>query len=455
MRRLLSEAQTGLFTAVMLLGCSSGTGSNPQSAAAGTSGTGAGGQAGDSGTGGTASGGHSGVGGAARHTTCDRGTSTRLTNATVPAGYCAWTFAEGLDAPRGITTDAAGQLLVVERGGSQVTLLYDDDGDGVSSAQERVVVAQASGLNHGIAINGGRLYASSDTTVYAWDYSGERGLLGAPTTVISGIPGGGNHTTRTLRFDEQGSLFMSVGSASNLDGNFDRARVVKFTAAQLATGTTTWADRIAFADGTRNEVGLRFDASGQLWGVENGSDNLSRADLGGDLHSDNPAEELNLFATAGFYGYPYCWSEGLLPGVGLGPTTQWAYDTGSVHNDVWCQTATNVIPPKLAMQAHSAPLDLLFYSGDSFPSEQVGNLLVTFHGSWNRTPATGYKVVTIPIGANGLPASGPVDLLSAATPGDPASWGHRPVGLTMGARGEVFVTSDATGVVLAIGHDGT
>ncbi len=470
MRSSTNAATTAAIVAFFALGCSSDTGSEPQ---ANNAGTGASGNTGGNGSGGTASGSSTSTGGAAggasggagatgtggasttRHTTCDLGKSKALTNAAVPAGYCAWTFAENLDGPRGITTDSAGQLLVVERGSNRITMLYDADVDGISSDAERVVIAQAPGLNHGIALNAGKLYASSDTTVYAWNYTEKRQALGTPSQVITGIPGGGNHTTRTLRFDAEGSLYMSVGSSSNVDANFDRARVVKFTAAQLASGTATWADRSPFADGTRNEVGLRFDSKGQLWGVENGSDNLNRAAFGGDIHTDNPGEELNLFAKAGFYGYPYCWSEGLLPGVGLGARTQWAYDNNSVHNDAWCQNLTNVTPPRLVMQAHSAPLDLLFYQGNSFPSEQVGDLLVTFHGSWNRSPETGYKLVRIPFGSDGLPSSGPIDLLTAATPGDPTSWGHRPVGLTLGARGEVYVTSDASGVVLALGHDGS
>ena len=68
-----------------------------------------------------------------------------------------------------------------------------------------------------------------------------------------------------------------------------------------------------FADGLRNEVGLAFDAGGRLWGVENSADNLRRSDLGGDIHNENPAEELNLLVDGGFYGYPWCWTGGPKP----------------------------------------------------------------------------------------------------------------------------------------------
>jgi glucose/arabinose dehydrogenase len=336
-------------------------------------------------------------------------------------------------------------------------LLFDDNGDGVSSASERMAIAQAPGLNHGIALYGGYLYATSASTVYRWPYDGSRQLLGTPQTIISGIPTGG-HSTRTLAFDTAGNLYLSVGSGSNLDPDFARARVVRFPASLALAGGATWSQFQAFADGTRNEVGLRFDQQGRLWGVENGSDDLSRTDLGGDIHNDNPAEELNLFLEAGFYGYPYCWTEGSLPGVGLGPLTQWAYPSvmnDGVHTDAWCRDSANVRRPSLAMQAHSAPLDLVFYDGGLFPPDGVGDLFVTFHGSWNRSPATGYKVVRIPFGADAMPAGTPEDFLTASSPDQPDSWGHRPVGLAVGTRGELFVTSDASGLVIAVGHEAT
>lgn len=396
-----------------------------------------------------------------RVATCPVPAGAEMPEASTPAGYCPWVFAEGLSNPRGITTDDLGQLLLIEQGATAVTLLWDANNNRTSEASERLRIATAPGLNHGIAVRGGYVYASSDTTVYRWPYTGARTALANRETVVTGIPGGGNHVTRTLAFDPQGNLYLHCGSATNVDANSNRSRVVRFTAAQLAAGTTTWADATVFADGTRNEVGLRFDSQGRLWGVENGSDNLNRTDLGGDIHIDNPAEELNLFAQAGaFYGYPYCWSEGVLPStVGKGPGTQWAYPAvmaDGTHTDAWCQNPANVTVPSLSMQAHSAPLDVLFYTGGSFPADVVGDAIITFHGSWNRTPATGYKVVRAGFGANGLPDGTVTPLLESTAAGDTGGgWTHRPVGLTMGKNGEVYVTSDADGMVLAIGHNGT
>jgi glucose/arabinose dehydrogenase len=390
--------------------------------------------------------------------TCTFPAAALLQNASLPVGFCAWIWASDLGTPRGITTAANGDVLVVERAGGQVTVLFDDDGDGVSGSSERAPLAEAPGLNHGVAIHGGFLYASSASAVYRWAYAaGARADLGAPQTVIQGIPSGG-HSTRTLAFDDLGRLYVSVGSKSNLDSNSDRARIRRFSAAQVAAGGVAFDQGEIFADGLRNEVGLAFDPQGVLWGVENGIDNLERADLGGDLHNTNPSEEVNRFAVPGaFYGYPYCWSEyQLAEGVGGGPGTQWlhpAFDDDGVHSDAWCKDPGNVTPPAFAMPAHVAPLDVLFYRGAAFPQDARGDAFVSWHGSWNSDDPVGRKVVRLRFGANGQPQA-LEPLLEYMGPGDVAGdWPHRPVGLAVDALGRLLVTSDASGAVLAIGYD--
>ena len=396
-----------------------------------------------------------------RVSNCPGPVGGEMPEATVPNGYCAWVFAENLSTPRGMVTDSIGQILLIERGASAVTMLWDENGDRINQPSERLRLVTVSGLNHGIAINGGYLYASTASTVYRWPYTGARATLSGQQTVVTGMPSGGNHVTRTIVFDSSGNLYISIGSASNIDADSSRARIIRFSASAIAAGPVNYSAATVFADGTRNEVGLRFDSQDRLWGVENGADDVSRTDLGGDIHTDNPAEELNLFATPGaFYGYPYCWSEGNLPtGIGLGAGSQWAFSSvmqDGTHTDTWCRNSTNVVPPKVTMQAHSAPLDVLFYTGGSFPADVVGDAIISFHGSWNRSPATGYKVVRVPFGVDGMP-NGPVTpLLESAATGDTGGdWPHRPVSLAMGSKGEIYVTSDASGLVLAVGHNGT
>jgi glucose/arabinose dehydrogenase len=383
--------------------------------------------------------------------TCRGPAAAQLANARLPAGFCAWAWAAGLAKPRGLATVANGDLLVVESGRSQVVALYDDDGDGVSGMTERAVLATASGLNHGVAVSGGYLYASSPTTLYRWPYQpGMRAALGTPEVVVSQIPSGG-HSTRTPAFDAQGRLYLSIGSGSNLDGDSSRARIRRFSLATIPPGGIPFSTGEVFADGLRNEVGLGFDGQGRLWGVENGSDNLGRGDLGGDIHNDNPAEEMNLFAEAGhFYGYPFCWSERTLA-MGRGPGTQWAYGNDATHTDQWCQDPANNVPPRFALPAHVAPLDILFYDGASFPADWKGDAIVTFHGSWNRDMEAGYKVVRV-VFSNGDPVR-IEPLLAYQGPGDRSgNWPHRPVSVRQGRSGELYVSSDSGGVIVAIGH---
>lgn len=429
------------------------------STVAGTGGSQAGGSDSSGGSGGVGGGGVGGAGGAppAESGTCEYPAEAELDNAAFPAGFCAWTWADELGNPRGITVDDAGDVLVLTRDDNSVQLLWDEDGDGVSDSSERVQLASESGINHGVAVAGGYLYASSDTTVYRWEYeAGARASLGDSETVVSGIPGGG-HSTRTLIFDDE-FMYVSVGSGSNVDGDAGRAGIRRFPIADLGDGAIDFETGEWFANGMRNEVGLAFDPQGRLWGVENGRDNLNRDDFSpSDIHQDNPAEELNLFEEPGlFYGYPYCWSEFLLPGdEGLGPGTQWAdpnfIDDGT-HTDEWCQDEDNVVPPALAMQGHSAPLDLLFYPGGSFPSDYVDDVIVTFHGSWNRDEPTGYKVMHVPF-SGGMPSGDPEPLLEFDGDGDFGSgWPHRPVGLATLESGLLLVTSDASDRVIAIGY---
>jgi len=390
--------------------------------------------------------------------TCLFPAGAQLANARVPTGYCAWTWAEGLGTPRGITVAPNGDVLVVERAGARIRVFFDADGDGVSANDERAQLVATPGLNHGIALHGGFLYASSATAVYRWPYTvGDRSNLGDPETVVHDLPSGG-HVTRTLAFDPTGRLYVSVGSGSNLDSTSERARIRRFSQAQVAAGGVAFDQGEVFADGLRNEVGLAFDADGVLWGVENGIDNLARVDLGGDLHNTNPAEEVNRFAVPGaFYGYPFCWSEYALPvEVGEGPGAQWVHPTfadDGVHSDTWCKDPGNVTRPVFSMPAHVAPLDVLFYRGSAFPADVKGDAFVTWHGSWNSDTPVGRKVVRLRRGADGLPDT-LEPLLEYVGPGDvDTGWPHRPVGLAVDAAGRLLVTSDATGVVIAIGYD--
>jgi len=273
----------------------------------------------------------------------------------------------------------------------------------------------------------------------------------------------GGHTTRTLVFDTQGRLYVSIGSAGNVDSDSSRSRIRRFQVSSIPDGGVSFSSGELFADGLRNEVGLAFDKHSVLWGVENGADNLQRSDLGGDITNDNPGEELNRFpeSLAGsHWGYPWCWSEFILGSFGQGTGTIWAWPStmnDGTHTDSWCRE--NTLASVMSMQAHSAPLGITFYDASkvesgcsgSFPSSWDGHAIIPFHGSWNRDIPTGYKVVRVPMGIDGMPTvSQPIDLL--CHDGTSARWpaGNRPVDARFDRCGRLLVTDDGASSVLVM-----
>ena len=192
------------------------------------------------------------------------------------------------------------------------------------------MLAEKEGINHGVAVHGGYLFASTSDEVWRWPYSpGDWKDLGPGELVIrnmdqytgdteGGLSSPTGHTTRTMVFDNQGRIYISVGSLGNVDEDSFRSRIRRFENVSQpefsGNEPLDFVEGEVFADGLRNEVGLGWsDATRKvLYGVENGMDNLYRADLGGDIHQDNPAEELNAFPIdqpGRHYGYPWCFTE--------------------------------------------------------------------------------------------------------------------------------------------------
>jgi glucose/arabinose dehydrogenase len=435
-----------------------------------------------------------------------------LSNAILPSNFCAFELPlTGLSRARSLLTfpshnakdEATTTFLVLERGKSAVTMIYDQNGDGIPESSQLVVVQ--AGLNHGIAIDPSYsfLYASTDSTVYRWPLTMDvnpNNLINQNWTSIflnlastSSVPPeevivnmnangpddttnrAGNHVTRTLLLDELGRLYVSVGSVGNIDIDSYRSRIRRFDLTQTTTTTTNlpldFTTGRVFADGVRNEVGLALDKYNVLWGVENGPDNLQRDDLGGRITNDNPGEEVHRFGPTNstdeetrHYGYPYCWTEYQLDAnVGQGRGTVWAWPSflaNGVVTDESCRT--DYATAELVVQAHSAPLGITFYhyrnvterpavcttqGGGAFPQIMDGYAFVAFHGSWNRDIPTGYKVVYIPMDGQGRVQQPPtvVDLLAHA--GSGAKWpdGFRPVDVAFDACGRLLVSSDGSG----------
>jgi glucose/arabinose dehydrogenase len=367
---------------------------------------------------------------------------------------CVTVFATDAGGVRQMAFAPNGDLFV---NNGSVTVLFDDDGDGASSESERSRFATAPGLNHGLAFSRDNkfVYASSSTTVYRWPYaSGARMAGGAAQVVVARIPSGG-HVTRTLVFDSQGRLYVSVGSAGNVDTDPDlvetRSQIRRFTIPDsLPAGGLDYMTGEVFASGMRNEVGLYMDARDRLWGVENGRDSLTE---GGDIHNGNPAEEVNLMDGNGstYYGYPSCYSEFQRPS-GNGPGTQWADKTlssGDRKTDAWCRDPAQVHPPQFALPAHWAPLGIIEYQGDALP---FGNdLIVTAHGSWNSDMPVGRVVARLHRSGDTITSFEPIIGERGADNNlRQGQWNARPVDVREASDGALYFSDDMGGRVFKV-----
>ena len=204
-----------------------------------------------------------------------------------------------------------------------------------------------------------------------------------------------------------------------------------------------------------------MDKFGVLWGVDNGFDSAYRESLGGDINEDNPADELNRFPDLGnFYGYPYCFTEYILPDdIGLGKGTQWVLGNFTdVYTDEFCRS-DNVTRPEVALQAHSAPLSIAFYEykevwpddcpeGVAFPEEWDGDAFITYHGSYYRDEPIGAAVMRIPMTKDGQ-VDGGIDLepqvvMEDADNGPEWLSGIRPVDVKFDVCGRLLVSSDGS-----------
>jgi glucose/arabinose dehydrogenase len=376
--------------------------------------------------------------------------------------FCLYRFAEGITGARQMVAAPNGDLFVATPG--QILGVFDSNGDGVSDTSERSTFSAVAGGNHAVALTATHLYASSETTVYRFPYAtGDRVATGAAEIVVQGI-GGGGHSSRTLLIDKANRLYVSIGSASNVDAPATpdtpspaRAVIRRYDLSAIPAGGHAAMAGELFAAGLRNEVGLTLDAQGRMWGVENGRDNLSVA--GSDIHYDNPAEEVNLFDTSRpgrNYGYPFCWSEGLwTAATAKGPGTQHLDpDQPGAFTEGRCQDQNLVVPPAFALPAHLAPLDIVEYRGKGYPTEYAGNLFVTSHGSWNREIGQmGRTVIRLRMGAGGPTAAqdfvGQVGADGGLAQG---MWGVRPVSIVIDGTGLLTFSDDGQGAIHKIGY---
>jgi glucose/arabinose dehydrogenase len=352
----------------------------------------------------------------------------------VPEGFKVGLFATGLNQPRVIVTAPNGDLFVAESAANRVRVLRDGNGDG----QPEINQVFVDGLDRpfGIAFyplgsNPRYIYIANTGGVVRYPYhSGDLKVTGPAEKIISLSAGGhltgGGHWTRDIAFSKDGtSLFVSIGSHSNVSDDAaetDRARIFQFA--------PDGGNRRVYAWGIRNAVGLAIDpATGALWASVN-----ERDGLGDNL----PPDYITRVQEGGFYGWPWFY-------LGNHPDPR--------HAGKHPELATKALVPDVLLAAHSASLDLVFYDGTQFPARYRGMIFAGEHGSWNRAKRTGYKVIMVPVKADGSADGSYEDFMTGLVTADGQVWG-RPVGVTVGKNGELFVTDDGSNSIWRVTYPG-
>jgi glucose/arabinose dehydrogenase len=363
------------------------------------------------------------------------------------AGLAVAPFATDLDHPRWLYLLPNGDVLVaetaappssaggglkkrvmgwaMERAGSavssanRITLLRDADGDG--TAEHASVFAEGLSSPFGMVLVGDALYVANADSLVRFRYvEGATALAGAGERVAE-LPGGpiNHHWTKNIVLGDGGRLLVTVGSNSNvgengLENEHNRAAILEV---DPASGEVS-----VYASGLRNPNGLdREPTTGALWTVVN-----ERDELGGDLVPD-------YFTTVerdGFYGWPYSY---------------FGNHVDSRVEPARPDLVKRALVPDYALGPHTASLGLAFYRATALPELYRGGAFIGQHGSWNRKPRSGYKVIFVPF-ADGKPSGMPLDVLTGFVNAYDQANG-RPVGVAVDARGALLVADDVGNTV--------
>lgn len=332
----------------------------------------------------------------------------------LPEGFEVSVYASEMQKPRAIIFDAEGRMLVSDRESGIVWKIFQSENE---VRKEQLI----SGLSvpHGLAFKGSDLYVATRDGVYRYSYNPLQGEVGVQEFLFP-LPYDGGHFTRSIQFDKEGDLYVSIGSSCNVCYEDDErlAAVVKYP-------FEDWDNYEVFASGTRNAVFfVPHPKTGEFWATENGRDWL-----GDHL----PPEEINILRQGGDYGWPVCYGNKV-------------HDSEFDTNTYIRNPCEDTIAPVFTTGAHQAPLGLRFIDSPLFPQEWQGDLLVAYHGSWNSTVPVGYKIVRMDVVGNTI--TGEEDFMRGFLTEEGVI--GRPVDLNFGPDGALYVSDDKSGVIYRI-----
>jgi len=363
----------------------------------------------------------------------------------VPKGFTITAIATGLKIPRQTLVLPNGDILVAEgrgggaaklkpkdviagyikakgntkvKGGNRLTLLRDADGDG--RYELNTVFAENLNAPYGLALVGNKLYVANQDELVSFDYREGQTRASGPPASVTKLPSEINHHwTKALAASPDGRfLYVGIGSNSNITERGMEAEVDRAMVWQVDATTGAYKP---YATGLRNPTALAIHPqTGQLWAVVN-----ERDELGPDLVPDY----LTSVREGAFYGWPYSyWGQHV--------------DTRVKPQDP--KKVAAAVKPDYSLGSHVAALGLSF-SVPAMGEQFASGAFVGEHGSWNRIPPVGYKVIYVPF-ANGRPSGAPIDFVSGFRDADGKTRG-RPVGVTVDPRGALIVADDLANTV--------
>ncbi len=360
-----------------------------------------------------------------------------LSDFSLPEGFTLSVFADNVPDARVIAFDPHGVMLVSQPSEGKVSALVDADGDGKAERVE--TVAEGLNLPHGMAFrcrdsarpDACELYVAQKDALDVFDYDAES-MVATGRTRLLDLPGGsvGTHFTRTLLFmpsPSEDTLLVSVGSSCNVceESDVRRAKVIAY---DVVTGSTT-----EFARGLRNSVFMDIHpVTGEIWATDMGRDGL------GD---DTPPDEINIVSEGGNYGWPLCYGKNV---------HDTAYDKKTYIRNPCMEPLET--PSHIDIPAHSAPLGLAFVPEEGWPEEMWYDVLVAYHGSWNRSVPTGYKVVRMALDERGNPTGEFEDFITGWLRPDGSKIG-RPVDVKALPGGIIYVSDDGAGKIYRVSKD--
>ncbi|NOU51717.1 sorbosone dehydrogenase family protein [Pseudoalteromonas sp. JBTF-M23] len=342
-----------------------------------------------------------------------------LERLTLPKGYEISYFAKNVDNARQLAVSKSGVVYAGSRKAGNLYALIDNNQDGV--ADRKIVLAQGLNMPSGIALYNGDLYVAEVHRIIRFKNVDKQLSKPSFEVVFDELPTERHHGWKFIRFTDEGELLVPVGVPCNVCA--ENERFGRIFSLNLQTKKLT-----TIAQGVRNSVGFDINPqSGALWFSDNGRDMM------GD---DIPPDEINRVSVDGeHFGFPYVHGGSVLD-------PEYAKDMSLADMQKY-------VAPKLALQAHVAPLGIHFYRGKQFAKHMHNKLLVAEHGSWNRSSKVGYKVMMVTIKEGEITAYEP--FISGFL--DKEQTLGRPVAFAELADGSLLVSDDFANAIYRVRYN--